>query len=64
VQGADIRAQLDNLAITCLHKLEILERPSPVPVVVQANGDVFYQETGAATATRGSSLRFEGAVDR
>lgn len=62
--NGDIRAQLDNLAITCMHKLEVLERPGPAPIVVQANGDVFYQETGTETPTRGASLRLEATVDK
>jgi hypothetical protein len=62
--NGDIRGQLDNLAITCMHRLEVLERPGAVPVVVQANGDAFYQEAGADMPTRGESLRFEGQVQR
>jgi hypothetical protein len=64
VTNGDIRAQLDNLAITCMHRLEVLERPGRVPVVVQANGEVFYQEAGADMPTRGASLRFEGPIER
>jgi len=64
ILGGEIRAQLDNLAITCLRRLEILERPGRVPVVVLGRGDAYYQETGASTPMRGPSLRFEGAVER
>ncbi len=62
--NGDIRGQLDNLAITCMHRLEVLERPGHVPVVVQANGDVFYQEAGAEMPTRGASLRFVGEIQK
>jgi hypothetical protein len=64
VTNGDIRAQLDNLAITCTHRLEVLERPGPVPIVVEAKGDVFYQETGTEVPTRGQSLRLEATVDK
>lgn len=64
VPNGEIRAQLDNLAILCLHRLEILERPGPVPVVVLARGDAFYQEKGSTSEMRGPTLRFEGQVAR
>jgi hypothetical protein len=64
VPNAEIRAQLDNLAITCFRRLEVLERPGDVPVVVLARGDAFYQETGSPTPQRGETLRFVGAVER
>lgn len=64
VPNGEIRAQLDNLAITCLGKLEVLERPGHVPVVVLATGDAYYQETTSKLEKRGPTLRFEGAVVR
>jgi hypothetical protein len=63
-QSGEIRAQLDNLNITCMRHLEVLERPGHVPVVVQAKGEVFYQETGSTSPTRGPTLRLEGVVAR
>jgi hypothetical protein len=64
VPNGEIRAQLDNLAITCLHRLEVLERPGDVPIVVVATGDAYYQETTSKMEKRGPSLRFEGTVVR
>jgi hypothetical protein len=61
--GEEVRAQLDNLAIVCLHSLTILERPGPVDVVVIASGDAFLKEKGA-DELRGPTLRIEGKVTR
>ncbi|MBL8857839.1 MAG: hypothetical protein JNL28_04955 [Planctomycetes bacterium] len=63
--GQDIRAQLDNLAISCWRSLTILERPGPVDVTVSAVGDVLFVEKGSdAGEQRGSNLRIVGQVQR
>lgn len=61
--GAEIRAQLDQLAIVATHRLSVLERPGPVDVVVLANGDAYWAR-GPETEKRGDSLRLEGIIAR
>jgi len=61
--GAEIRAQLDQLAIVATHRLRVLERPGPVDVVVIANGDAYYAR-GKEAEQRGGILRFEGKIAR
>jgi len=63
--GAEIRAQLDNLAISCFRSLTILERPGPVDVVVTAAGDVYFLEKGSEQGElRAPTLRVVGQVTR
>jgi len=61
--GEEVRAQLDNLALSALHSLTILERPGPVDVVVSASGDAFLKEVGA-DEQRGATLKVVGKVAR
>ncbi len=62
--GAEIRAQIDQLAISALRRLVILERPGTVDVLVIASGDVFWQDGPKAEAMRTQSLRIEGPIPR
>lgn len=62
-EGAEIRAQIDQLAIVATHRLYVLERPGPVDVVVLASGDVYYAR-GKETEQRGATLRLEGKIAR
>ena len=61
--GAEIRGQLDQLAIVATQRLTILERPGPVDVLVVANGDVYWVR-GKEPEKRGASLRLEGKIAR
>ncbi|MFN0008465.1 MAG: hypothetical protein ACKVXR_11210 [Planctomycetota bacterium] len=61
--GAQIRAQLDQLAIVATHRLHVLERPGPVDVVVVARGDAYWAR-GQETEQRGETLRLEGKIAR
>jgi len=63
VPGAEIRAQLDQLAIVATHSLYVLERPGPVDVVVLANGNAYWA-SGKENERRGASLRLEGKIAR
>lgn len=62
--GAEIRAQIDQLAISAMRRLVILERPGPVDVIVIAAGDVFWKDTPAVDPVRTQSLRIEGPIPR
>lgn len=62
--GAEIRAQLDNLAVASLHSLTILERPGKVDVVVTASGEAYFNEKSTNTEQRAPTLRLEGKVVR
>jgi len=61
---AEIKAQLDQLVIAATQRLEILERPGPVDVVVIAEGDAFWSPQGPGEARRGASLRIVGRIAR
>lgn len=61
--GAEIRAQLDQLAIVATHRLTVLERPGPVDVLVIANGDAYWAR-GKDAEKRGEGLRLEGKIAR
>lgn len=56
----EIRAQLDNLAIAAERRLIVLERPGPVPVVVDATGDVYHARRDGSGERRGETLRLVG----
>jgi len=62
--GAEIRAQIDQLAISAMRRLVILERPGPVDVLVIAAGDVFWTDGPKAEPVRTQSLRIEGPIPR
>ena len=64
VADAEVRAQLDNLAIVATTEIVIVERPGPVDVTVTAMGDAFFQEKDGAQEQRGASLQIVGRVDR
>jgi hypothetical protein len=59
---ANIKAQLDRLAIVALEKLTILERPQGTAVIVTAKGDVYWENSTTHDVKRGETLRFEGKV--
>jgi len=61
--GAEIRAQLDQLAIVATHRLSVLERPGPVDVLVIARGDAYWAQ-GKEKERRGDILRIEGKIAR
>ena len=61
--GAEIRAQLDQLAIVATRRLTVLERPGPVDVVVLASGDAYWAR-GKEPEKRGDSLRLDGKIVR
>lgn len=61
--GAEIRAQLDQLAIVATQRLSVLERPGPVDVLVIASGDAYYAR-GKESEQRGEILRFQGKIAR
>lgn len=61
--GAEIKAQLDQLAIVATRRLYVLERPGPVGVLVLARGDAYYA-LGKETEKRGETLRLEGKIAR
>jgi len=62
--GAEIRAQVDQLAISALRRLVILERPGQVDVLVIAAGDVYWKDGPKADPQRSQSLRIEGPIPR
>lgn len=62
--GAEIRAQIDQLAISAMRRLVILERPGTVDVLVTASGDVFWTDGPKAQPVRTQSLRIEGTIPR
>ncbi len=62
--GAEIKAQLDRLAIVATRRLVILERPGLVDVIVVAQGDVYWASQGSGEEKRGESLRFVGTIAR
>ena len=62
--GAEIRAQIDAVAVSALRRLVILERPGNVDVLVIAAGDVFWKDGPNAEPTRAQSLRIEGPIRR
>ena len=64
VHGVEIKAQLDRLTIVALQRLTMLERPGTPPVVVDAKGDVFWQELETKSEKRGPSIRLEGKIPR
>jgi hypothetical protein len=63
-RGAEIKAQLDRLAIVALERLTILERPSPAAVVVLAKGDVYYAKLQTGEEKRSETLRLDGKIVR
>lgn len=62
--GAEIRAQLDAVAISALKRIIVLERPGLGDVLVTATGNVFWKEPQADQPTRTHSLRLEGPIAR
>jgi hypothetical protein len=63
-RGAEIKAQLDRLAIVALERLIILERPGPTAVVVLAKGDVYYAKLQTGEEKRSETLRLDGKIAR
>ena len=64
VHGVEIKAQLDRLTIVALQRLTVLENPNAASVVVDARGDVFWQELETKSEKRVESLRLEGKIQR
>jgi hypothetical protein len=61
--GAEIKAQLDRLAIVATRRLSVLERPGQVDVVVVASGEAYWAG-GEGNEKRGERLRFDGKIAR
>lgn len=57
-----IRAQLDGLRIEALFGIEVLERPGPVDVVLEARGDVWWRDPATGEERRGEQLRLVGSA--
>lgn len=64
VHGVEIKAQLDRLTIVALERLSVLEHPGAASVVVDAKGEVFWQDLETKAEKRGEALRLEGKVPR
>jgi len=64
VGGAEVRAQIDAVAISALRRIVILERPGLGDVLVTATGNVYWKEPQADQPTRTHSLRIEGPIAR
>ena len=64
IHGVEIKAQLDRLTIVALERLTVLERPGAKTVVVDAKGEVFWQDQESKAEKRGAALRLEGKVPR
>ncbi|MBL8693992.1 MAG: hypothetical protein JNJ88_07805 [Planctomycetes bacterium] len=62
--GAEVRAQIDQLALSALRRIVILERPGPVDVLVIAGGDVYWKDGPKADPVRAQSVRIEGRIER
>ncbi len=62
-RGIEIQAVLDQVQIMAMQKLEVLERPGDVPVILSASGDVFYR-TDAGEEQRGANLRIVGTAPK
>ena len=62
--GAEIRAQIDAVAISAMRRIVILERPGLGDVLVTATGNVFWKEPQADQPTRTNNLRLEGKIER
>ena len=62
--GAEIRAQIDAVAISAMRRIVILERPGLGDVLVTATGNVFWKEPQADQPTRTNNLRLEGPIAR
>lgn len=64
VYGVEIKAQLDRLTIVALQHLTMLERPGSKTVVVEAKGEVFWQELETKAEKHVPTLRLEGKIPR
>ena len=64
IHGVEIKAQLDRLTIVALERLTVLERPGAKAVIVDAKGEVFWQDLESKAEKRGEALRLEGKVPR
>ena len=64
VYGVEIKAQLDRLTIVALQHLTMLERPGSKTVVVDAKGEVFWQELETKAEKHAPALRLEGQIPR
>jgi hypothetical protein len=64
IHGVEIKAQLDRLTIVATERLSVLEHPGAKTVVVDAKGEVFWQDLETKTEKRGPTLRLEGQVPR
>lgn len=62
--GAEIRGQIDQLALSAMRRIVILERPGEVDVLVIAAGDVFWKDGPKKEPARSQSLRIEGPIRR
>lgn len=62
--GSEIRAQIDQLVVSSMRRLVILERPGQVDVLVIAAGDVYWKDGQGGGETRAQSLRIEGPIAR
>ena len=64
VYGVEIKAQLDRLTIVALQHLTMLERPGAKSVVVDAKGEVFWQELETKAEKHVPAMRLEGKIPR
>ncbi len=62
--GAEIRAQIDQLAISAMRKLVVLERPGGGDVVITAIGDVMWKDGPENGPARSQSVRIAGPIAR
>ncbi len=62
--GIEIRAHVDNLAISALRRLTILERPGAGDALVAASGNVYWKDAATGAEQRGASLRLPGPIRR
>lgn len=62
--SSEIKVWLDQLDITAMRRVRILERVGGGPVVVRASGDAFWRATGSPEERRGPRIELRGDVPK
>ena len=63
VGEAEIKGQLDALAVVATKRLIVIERPGPGDVAVTARGDAYWRDDATKAEKRGATLTFAGKIE-
>jgi hypothetical protein len=63
-EDSEIHSQLDQLSLIATRRITVLERPSPIDVVISARGAVFWHDDASKQDKRSEVLRVIGKIAR